>query len=97
MTEFAFEWDPKKALANRRKHRVSLDEASTVFDDEWAVNYDDEDHSRAEAREILVGFSRLGRLLIVSFTKRSQNFRIISARLATKNERRTHEKPESDS
>ena len=97
MPKFAFEWDPKKAIANRRKHGVSFDEASTVFDDPFAKNHDDDDHARDEPREILVGRSLLGRLLIVSFTKRRYRLRIISARRAATKERRYYENPENAS
>ena len=87
-----FQWDERKARANLRKHRVSFAEASTVFADPLAKVFADEDHSRQEKREILVGVSIVGRLLLVSFTERGEDcIRIISAREATGNERRRHE------
>jgi uncharacterized DUF497 family protein len=87
-----FEWDRRKAAANLRKHRVSFDEASTVFRDPLARIFDDEDHSEDEPREIIVGHSALGRLLVVSFTERVANrVRIVSARMATNNEREDYE------
>jgi len=87
-----FPWDRRKAKANLRKHCVSFDEASTVFADPLAKVFLDEDHPRQENREILVGSSILGRLLLVSFTERDTDcIRIISAREATANERRRHE------
>ncbi|MBM4084515.1 MAG: BrnT family toxin [Planctomycetes bacterium] len=87
-----FEWDPNKAALNLRKHGVSFDEASTVFDDPLARIFDDEDHSAAEAREIIIGHSIADRLLIVSFTERSEDvIRIISARRASRRERRDYE------
>ncbi len=87
-----FQWDLRKARANLRKHRVSFDEAATVFADPLAKVFFDEDHSRQENREILVGTSTLGRLLLVSFTERGEDcIPIISAREATRKGRRRHE------
>jgi uncharacterized protein len=87
-----FEWDDDKAKTNRKKHKVSFDEASTVFADPFAKIFRDEGHSDQENREILVGHSLLNRLLLVSFTERGQDrVRIISARVATKNERKAYE------
>lgn len=87
-----FEWDDAKAAANVRKHGVSFPEAATAFADSLAAIFPDPDHSDDdEAREILVGFSDRGRLLVVSFTERPPNLRIISARAAKPNERRNHE------
>jgi len=65
-----FEWDANKAAANFRKHKISFDEASTVFDDPLACIFDDEDHSAEEAREIIIGHSVLDRLLVVCSTER---------------------------
>ena len=59
-----FEWEPAKAVANVRKHGVSFEEAATVFADPLAVSYYDPDHSENENRYIIVGTSRVGRLLI---------------------------------
>jgi uncharacterized DUF497 family protein len=87
-----FEWNTEKAASNLRKHSVSFDEASTVFSDQLAVIFDDVEHSIDEAREIIVGYSESQRLLLVSFTVRGKDLvRIISARKATKRERRNHE------
>jgi uncharacterized DUF497 family protein len=86
-----FEWDDAKAIANERKHRVSFDESTTVFHDPFAAVFQDPDHSTEEERQILVGYSERGRLLVVSFTERLPNLRIISARIATASERRNHE------
>ncbi len=87
-----FEWHPEKAAANVTKHKVSFDEASTVFADPLAKIFLDSDHSSEETREILVGHSVLGRLLLVSFTERGRDLvRIISARVATRRERRDYE------
>jgi len=86
-----FEWDEDKAAANLAKHDVSFEEAATVFADPVAVVFDDEVHSIEEHREIIVGYSAGGRLLIVCFTERPPAIRIISARRATKRERKAHE------
>jgi hypothetical protein len=86
-----FEWDDSKAEANLHKHGVSFAEAATAFADPLAAIFPDPDHSEDEVREILVGHSERGRLLIVSFTERPPNIRVISARAATPAERRNHE------
>jgi uncharacterized DUF497 family protein len=87
-----FEWDPKKAKANLKKHRVSFDEATTVFKDPLARIFDDEEHSVHERREIIIGHSILDRLVLVCFTERAQEtVRIFSARLATSKEREDYE------
>ena len=87
-----FEWDPRKAASNIKKHRVSFEEASTVFDDPLAVIFDDEDHSDSEPREIIIGHSALRRLLLVFFTERVQDLiRIFSARPATAQEQEDYE------
>jgi uncharacterized DUF497 family protein len=87
-----FEWDEAKAATNLKKHRVGFDEASTVFADPHAKLFSDDDHSAEEAREIIVGSSLLGRLLLVSFTERGRDrVRIIGARVATRKERMAHE------
>ena len=87
-----FEWDKKKAISNLKDHKVSFDEASTVFDDPLAYIFDDEDHSIDEQREIIIGNSVLNRLLLVSFTERVEDLiRIISAREVTKRERQDYE------
>src|SRR5438067_4168212 len=85
-------WDPDKAQRNLRKHRVSFDEAVDVFDDPEARIIADPDHSRDEQREIIIGYSTKNRLLFVSYHEREPDvIRIISARLATNEERRQHE------
>jgi uncharacterized protein len=86
-----FEWDADKAASNRRKHKVTFQEAATVFADPLAMIFDDEIHSEDEQREIIVGHSAKNRLLLVCFTERAGAIRIISARLATKRERRDYE------
>ncbi len=88
-----FEWDKHKAAQNLQKHGVSFDEASTVFRDPPGRIFDDEEHSPYEAREIIIGHSVTGKLLLVSFTERALNIvRIISARRATNKERDDYEK-----
>lgn len=86
-----FEWDEAKAASNHRKHGVTFGEAATAFADPLAAIFPDPDHSDDETREILVGHSERGRLLIVSYTERPPNIRIISARVANPRERRKHE------
>lgn len=87
-----FSWDPAKARTNVRKHGVSFEEAATVFTaDPLARIHDDPDHSVGEVREIIVGFSSAGRLLLVSFTERDGAVRVINARVADLLERKRHE------
>ena len=86
-----FEWDREKAKKNDRKHKVSFDEAMTVFYDPLSATFDDPDHSVDEQRLITVGYSSRRRLLVVSHTERGKAVRIISARLATTQERKRHE------
>jgi uncharacterized DUF497 family protein len=87
-----FEWDPRKAQVNFRKHRVSFEEASTVFLlDEFAATTADPDHSARENRFITVGLSAKRRLLTICHTERGELIRIISARTLTKGEREIYE------
>ena len=86
-----FEWDPAKAAKNQQKHRVSFEEAATVFLDPGARTYQDPDHSNEEDREITIGISGAARLLFVSHCERRGRVRIISARRATRHERSQHE------
>lgn len=86
-----FEWDREKAKKNLRKHRVSFDEAMTVFYDPLSATFDDPDHSIDEERFITIGYSSHSRLLVVSHTGRGKTIRIISARRATAHERKRHE------
>ena len=88
---YNFEWDPKKAEANLRKHGVSFTEAVTAFGDPLSINMPDPDHSDREQRFIVLGMSERYRLLVVSYTERPPRTRIISARLATRNERKQYE------
>jgi uncharacterized protein len=87
-----FEWDSRKAASNLGRHGVSFDEAISVFSDPLARIFDDEDHAIDEQREIIVGHSTMReRLLLISFTEREGVIRIISARKATRNERKDYE------
>lgn len=86
-----FEWDEEKAALNLKKHGVSFDEAKTVFDDLFSVELFDPDHSEDEMRFIIVGESKMQRLLVVSYTERENGVRIISARMLTSKERRDYE------
>lgn len=89
---YRFEWDKQKATSNFVKHGVTFGEASTVFRDPLAFIFNDEDHSADELREIIIGHSRGGRLVIVCFTEKTEGvIRIISARPATKKERENYE------
>jgi hypothetical protein len=83
-----FEWDSAKAAANTRRHGVSFEEAQSVFYDEFAVQFFDEDHSGEEERFLLLGMSTGARLLLVCHCERDagNTIRIISARKATKRE-----------
>ena len=86
-----FEWDFKKAKANLEKHGVSFEEASTVFKDTLSLTIDDPLHSSDEKRLVLIGISYNNRILVVVHTEREDNIRIISARKATKKERKYYE------
>lgn len=88
---YVFEWDSQKARRNVRKHGVTFDEASTVFGDPLAILMPDPDHSEAEQRYVLLGMSNRRRLLVVAFAERPPRTRLISARRATRQERRRYE------
>jgi uncharacterized DUF497 family protein len=88
---YVFEWDSAKAVANAQKHGVTFDEASTVFGDPLALLMPDPDHSEGEARYVLLGMSAKQRLLVVAFAERPPRTRLISARRATRPERRGYE------
>lgn len=87
-----FEWDAKKARENIKKHGVSFEEASTVFGDLFALTIYDPLHSEEEDRFVTLGESEKRRLIVVSFTDRDDRIRIISARAATRRERKDYEK-----
>ncbi len=86
-----FEWNPNKAVMNLRKHSISFQEATTVFDDSLSVAFPDPDHSIGESRYVIIGMSGSGQLLVVSHTDRENRTRIISARRASRHERRFYE------
>ena len=86
-----FEWDRVKEEQNIKKHKISFDEAVTVFYDPISATFHDPDHSIAEDRFITVGYSSQGRLFVVSHTEKGDEIRIISARPATISERKRHE------
>ena len=86
-----FEWDPRKAGANLRKHGVSFDEAVSVFDDPFGITYPDPDHSDDEQRFVTFGYSSSNRLLVVSHSERGDTLRVIHARVAARHERRIYE------
>jgi len=90
-----FEWDQKKAAENRAKHRVSFEEAVTVFGDLLGRITDDPRHSEGEERYVLLGLSERQRLLAVMFTERGDVIRLISARKAARHERRDYEENKS--
>ena len=87
-----FEWDERKARENIKKHGVSFEEASTVFADPLALTIYDPLHSDEEDRFVTLGDSEKRRLLVVAFTDRVDKIRIISARVATRQERKDYEK-----
>jgi uncharacterized DUF497 family protein len=93
MYGIAFEWDRGKDAANQRKHGVGFAEASTVFDDPLSVTILDPDHAIGEERFVIVGMSSKRSLLVVVHTIRGERIRLISARPATRHERRNYEEP----
>ncbi len=86
-----FEWDEKKATINRRKHRVSFEEASTAFGDPLSITIEDPHHSENENRLILIGKSELFSTLVVVHIEKRETIRIISARKATNKEKKLYE------
>jgi uncharacterized protein len=86
-----YEWDPGKARQNRLKHNLSFEEAATVFLDPLAITYCDPEHSEEEEREITIALSVRHRVIIVSHSQRGDRIRIISARRATRKERKQYE------
>ncbi|MFM2294517.1 MAG: hypothetical protein RLZZ350_930 [Verrucomicrobiota bacterium] len=86
-----FEWDANKARANLAKHAISFPEATTVFGDAASLTVPDPAHSQNESRYIILGRSHRERLLVVVHTERGDNIRIISARLASRRERKYYE------
>jgi uncharacterized DUF497 family protein len=92
MKSISFSWDDRKNRTNQNKHKVSFEEAQTVFFDEYAIEYFDPDHSKSEDRYLMLGHSYRLRVLVVSYTlrKNDKEIRIISARKATKKEQRAY-------
>ena len=87
-----FAWDEEKAASNLEKHGVAFEEAATAFGDPLSLTVVDPDHSDNEDRFILLGETALGRLVVVAHSERGDKIRIISARPATKRERKDYEK-----
>lgn len=89
MDMIRFEWDNNKNEINKKKHKISFEEAKTVFYDSEALLIDDPEHSKDEERFIILGFSEKANLLVVCHCYRASEtvIRIISARKATKNEK----------
>jgi uncharacterized DUF497 family protein len=87
-----FVWDPVKATANLKKHKVSFEEACSVFLDTLSATGADPDHSEDEARWLTFGLSSSGRLLVVSHTEEQDTIRLVSARPCTSAERKLYEK-----
>ena len=86
-----FEWNPRKAAENLRKHKVSFNEAATVFGDFLSSTACDPEHAVEEHRYITIGLSNRGRLLMVAYAERRERIRIISARTLTRSERKAYE------
>ncbi|MCW5200671.1 BrnT family toxin [Desulfobulbus sp. F4] len=91
---YHFEWDPNKEKLNKQKHRVSFEEAATVFRDHQAITVFDPDHSETENRWITLGISQKGKVLIVCHTFKSESgtmrIRIFSSRKANKAEEKQY-------
>jgi uncharacterized DUF497 family protein len=86
-----FEWDARKAAANFRKHGVTFEDGASVFFDPLAITYPDPDHSLEEHREVTLGYTMKKEMVFVSHCERGERVRIISARPATRTERRQYE------
>lgn len=86
-----FEWDADKAERNHRKHRVTFAEAVTTFIDPLAITVADPDHSDAEQRFVQMGITDQGRCVVVVYAERGGRIRLISARRATRHERKRYE------
>jgi uncharacterized DUF497 family protein len=86
-----FEWDPKKASSNLKKHKVSFEEAATALRDPMSATALDPDHSVSEERFVTFGVSERGRVLVVAHSDKDDTIRIISAREASKGEKRIYE------
>jgi len=96
---FIFEWNEEKAKTNLQKHKISFEEAETVFDNQFLITFPDDFHSIEEERFISIGYSNINRILLVVHTEQSENadeivVRIISCRKATALEREIYEQQE---
>lgn len=89
-----FEWDEDKAATNFKKHKVTFEEAKTVFADPFSITISDPKHSAGEFRFIDTGVSADGKILVVSYTEREHRIRLINCRKATKAERKIYEQKE---
>jgi uncharacterized protein len=89
-----FEWNPSKARDNLAKHGVAFEEAATVFGDPLSMTVADPDHAVGEERFLTIGQSHPGRLLVVAHADRADAIRVISARAATRGERKIYEEEE---
>lgn len=94
-SDLDFEWDEYKAIANLKKHKISFDEAKTVFADPFSITIDDPRHSADENRFVDIGAAANGKVLVVSYTQRGVKIRIISCRKSTKSERKIYEEREN--
>jgi len=89
--DIEFQWDEAKAESNLRKHGVSFEEAASAFADPLSITIRDPLHSQGEDRFVLLGLSHTGRVLVVVHVERGASIRVISARAATRKERKTYE------
>jgi uncharacterized protein len=89
--KLVFEWDEIKAKANFKKHRISFEEAKTIFNDPFLFTFPDYNHSTDEERYISIGLSANGHILILTHTERQDRIRIINCRKATAHERKFYE------
>ena len=93
--DMEFEWDERKAARNLKKHKISFEEAKSVFSDPFSITIDDPEHSADESRFIDIGSSANGTILVVCYTERSK-IRLISARKASRTERKTYEEEKTN-
>lgn len=94
-SNLGFEWDDDKASANLKKHKISFEEAKTVFADPFSITLNDPAHSLDEHRFVDIGVSADGKILVVSYIERRQTIRLIGCRKAIKAERRIYEEREN--
>ena len=86
-----FAWDSRKALSNLQKHKIAFAEATTIFGDSFTITIPDPDHSELEERFVSIGVSNQGRLIVVVHTEKRSHLRLISAREASRAERKFYE------